>query len=108
VKEKVLDPWRSYIREISSYPNVVCKVSGLVAYADPDTWTPEDLRPFVDHVIECFGWDRVMFGSDWPVCTTSASFQQWLDALWSIMQGSAETEREKLFRLNAERVYRLS
>jgi predicted TIM-barrel fold metal-dependent hydrolase len=108
VKEKVLDPWRSYIREISSYPNVVCKVSGLVAYADPDTWTPEDLRPFVDHVIECFGWDRVMFGSDWPVCMTSASFQQWLDALLSLTQGSAETEREKLFRLNAERVYRLS
>ncbi len=108
VKEKVLDPWRGHIKEISTLPNVVCKISGLVAYADPQKWTPADLRPFVDHVIECFGWDRVMFGSDWPVCTLSASFKGWVDALWFLTRNAEETERSKLFHENARRVYRLS
>ena len=76
IKEKILDPWRVNIREIAQFPNVFCKISGLVAYADPKNWTAEDLRPYIDHAIECFGWDRVMFGSDWPVCTLSASYEQ--------------------------------
>jgi predicted TIM-barrel fold metal-dependent hydrolase len=59
VKENILDPWRAHIAEIAKFPNVVCKVSGLVAYADPRKWTEEDLWPYVDHVIACFGWDRV-------------------------------------------------
>jgi predicted TIM-barrel fold metal-dependent hydrolase len=108
VKEKVLDPWRGHIREISSFPNVVCKVSGLVAYADPKKWTAEDLRPYVDHVIACFGWDRVLFGSDWPVCTLSASYQQWVETLQSITKNPGEANQRKLFHDNAVRVYRLS
>ncbi|MFQ5684675.1 MAG: amidohydrolase family protein [Candidatus Binatia bacterium] len=108
VKERVLDPWRSYIKAISRLPNVACKVSGLVAYADPESWTGEDLRPFVDHVIECFGWDRVMFGSDWPVCTLAASYQQWVETLMFLTQDAGERNRRKLFQENAERVYRLS
>jgi predicted TIM-barrel fold metal-dependent hydrolase len=75
VKEKILDPWRSDLREIAKSPNVFCTISGLIAYADPHNWTAEDLRPYVDHAMECFGWDRVMFGSDWPVCTLSASYR---------------------------------
>ena len=74
VKDQVLDPWREHIRELSKLPNVACKISGLVAYADPANWKAEDLRPFVEHVIESFGWDRVMFGSDWPVCNLTASY----------------------------------
>lgn len=107
VKEKILDPWRADIKEISSFPNVVCKVSGLVAYADPKGWTPEDLRPFVDHVVECFGWNRVMFGSDWPVCTLAASLQQWVDALLYLTRAAGESNQQMLFQENAERVYRL-
>ncbi len=107
VKERVLDPWRAHIREIASSPNVWCKVSGLVAYADPVHWTPEDLRPCVEHVIECFGWDRVMFGSDWPVCTLSATFKKWFEALSFITQAASEAERQKLFGENAVRAYRL-
>lgn len=71
VKERILDPWRSHIAEIAKLPNVYCKVSGLVAYADHARWTEGDLRPYVEHVISCFGWDRVLFGSDWPACTLS-------------------------------------
>jgi predicted TIM-barrel fold metal-dependent hydrolase len=108
VKEKNLDPWRAHITEIARYQNVSCKISGLVAYADPKRWTAEDLRPFVDHVIASFGWNRVLFGSDWPVCTLSASYRQWVEALQALTQGADEVDQKKLFYDNAVRVYRLS
>ena len=107
VKEKDLDPWRAHIAEIAKAPNVACKISGLVAYADPKTWNPEDLRPFVDHAIATFGWDRVLFGSDWPVCTLSASFAEWVRALQAITLPAGEANQKKLFHDNAVRVYRL-
>jgi predicted TIM-barrel fold metal-dependent hydrolase len=108
VREKILDPWRANIREIAGLPNVCCKISGLVAYADPKNWTAEDLRPYVDHAIECFGWDRVMFGSDWPVCTLSASFRQWVEVLLLLTRSAGEANQKKLFHDNAIRVYRLT
>ena len=108
VREKILDPWRANIHSIAKFPNIFCKISGLVAYADPHYWTAEDLRPYVDHAIECFGWDRVMFGSDWPVCTLSASYQQWVDALVSLTRGAGEVNQKKLFQENAIRIYRLA
>ena len=108
VKERNLDPWRAHITEIARFPNVSCKVSGVVAYADHATWTKEDLRPFVDHVIASFGWERVLFGSDWPVCTLSASYRQWVEALQTITQAAGEANQRKLFYDNAVRVYRLT
>ncbi len=108
VKERELDPWRASIRELARLPNVACKVSGIVAYADPHRWTPADLAPYVEHVIECFGWDRVMFGSDWPVCTLSASLRQWVEALSELTRGAGEENRRKLFSANAQRIYRLA
>jgi predicted TIM-barrel fold metal-dependent hydrolase len=108
VKENNLDPWRGYIAEIAKFSNVSCKISGLVAYADPQRWTTEDLRPFVEHVVASFGWDRVLFGSDWPVCTLSASFRQWVEALQKITKSAGEINQKKLFSENAVRVYRLS
>jgi len=107
LRERVLDPWRSDIHTIAQFPNVSCKVSGLVAYADPRNWTIEDLRPYVEHVIESFGWDRVMFGSDWPVCTLSSSFEEWLEALESLTRFAGEENQRKLFYDNAVRIYRL-
>ncbi len=107
VKEKAFDPWRTYMREISGFPNVSCKISGLVAYADPQNWTADDLRPFVEHTIECFGWDRVMFGSDWPVCTLSAPFGKWVETLSMLTQGASDEQRNKLFSQNATRIYKL-
>ena len=107
VKEGSLDPWRAHLREIAGFPNVACKVSGLVAYADPACWTPEDLRPFVEHAIECFGWERVMFGSDWPVCTLSATLKKWVETLALLTLKASETERKQLFSENARRIYRL-
>jgi predicted TIM-barrel fold metal-dependent hydrolase len=107
VKERNLDPWRAHISEIARFQNVSCKISGLVAYADPKLWTVEDLRPFVEHVIASFGWDRVLFGSDWPVCTLAASYRQWVEALQAITKGAGEANQKKLFYDNAISVYRL-
>lgn len=108
VKENALDPWRSQITELAKFQNVFCKISGIVAYADPKRWTTDDLRPYVEHVITCFGWDRVLFGSDWPVCTLAATFRQWVDALRLITKDAGEANQQKLFHDNAVRVYRLS
>ena len=107
VKERVLDTWRADITEMAKFANVFGKISGVVAYADPANWTKEDLRPYIEHMIESFGWDRIMFGSDWPVCTLSASYAQWVDALQSITSGAGLENQGKLFHDNAVRVYRL-
>ena len=107
VKEQVFDPWRQHIQEASKLPNVVCKVSGILANADLEKWTPDDLRPYVEHVIEYFGWDRVMFGSDWPVCTLAASLRKWVETLTLLTRDAGEENQQKLFYKNAARVYRL-
>jgi predicted TIM-barrel fold metal-dependent hydrolase len=109
---KARDPhsWRTWcerMREMANFPNVDCKISGIVVNTEIETWTVEDLRPSVEHVIECFGWDRVIFGSDWPVCTRAASLKQWVDALTFLTKDAGERNRQKLFETNAERVYRL-
>jgi predicted TIM-barrel fold metal-dependent hydrolase len=108
IKDQKLEPWREHIGEISGFPNVACKISGIVAYADPVNWKAEDLQPFVDHVIECFGWDRVMFGSDWPVCNLTANYTRWVETLRSLTSSAGEANQRRLFSDNALRIYRLS
>ena len=88
-------------------PNIVCKISGIVASARPGAWTPDDLAPIIRHCLAVFGPDRVMFGSDWPVCTLAASYRQWVEALRSVVSDRSEAENRKLFHDNAERFYAL-
>jgi predicted TIM-barrel fold metal-dependent hydrolase len=107
VKDRALDPWRADIKALAVAPNVACKVSGIVAYADP-SWTPDDLRPFVEHVIASFGWDRVVWGSDWPVCTLTADLGRWVAATRTIIAGESESNQAKLLNGNARRIYRLN
>ena len=107
VKGGALDPWRAHIAEIAALPNVTCKISGIVAYADPAAWSADVLRPWFDHVVAEFGWDRVVWGGDWPVCTTAATLAQWVEATLELTRDAGESGREKLFRANAERVYRI-
>jgi len=107
VKSGVLDSWRDGIAKLAELPNVACKISGIVASADFAKWTAADLKPFVDHVIARFGWDRVVFGSDWPVCRFATDLRGWLDAALSLTASASEPEREKLFWRNATRIYRL-
>ena len=98
-------PWRERITEIAQRPNVAVKISGVVAYADADTWTVDDLRPYVEHAIGSFGWDRVIWGSDWPVCTLTASLSLWVAATHALTLGCSVTERRKLLCDNARRLW---
>lgn len=107
VAEQELDPWRADISELAANPNVVAKISGVVAYAGPD-WTVETLRPFVEHVIESFGWDRVVWGSDHPVCTLTADLTRWVNATRELIGGASEDEQARLLHRNAERIYRVA
>ncbi len=98
--------WHRDLAALAKLPNIAGKISGIVNHAPPG-WTPEMLRPAVEHVIGCFGWDRVVFGSDRPVLTVNGTLTQWVDALKAIVARASETEQQKLFSRNAERIYRL-
>jgi predicted TIM-barrel fold metal-dependent hydrolase len=100
-------PWRRYISEIARRPNVVAKISGVVAYADPDTWSVETLRPYVEHVVGAFGWDRVVWGSDWPVCTLGGGLAPWVAATHTLLAGTSVGERARLLSGNARKLWRL-
>jgi predicted TIM-barrel fold metal-dependent hydrolase len=106
VAEQELEPWRTYIGELARHSNVAAKISGIVAYAGPD-WTVATLRPFMEHIIESFGWDRVVWGSDHPVCTLTANLTRWVNATKEIIAGASEDEQAKLLHRNAERIYRV-
>jgi len=99
--------WRRDIDAIALQPNVVCKISGIVASARPERWSAEDLAPIVRHCAEAFGRDRIFFGSDWPVCTLTATYREWVEALRAIVADWSESDRRKLFYDNAARFYRL-
>ena len=107
IKNEVFQPWKREIETISEFPNVFCKVSGVATSADFETWKPTDLKPYIDHVIGCFGFDRVVYGGDWPVSTQAIGYPQWVETLAWAVDGCSEDEMKKLFRENAIRFYRL-
>jgi len=108
IKEREMHPWREQIAELARRQNVAVKISGVVAYADAETWTLDDIRPYVEHAILSFGWNRVVWGSDWPVCTLTASLSIWVAATHAIVKGCSLDERTRLFRANATRIWRLA
>jgi L-fuconolactonase len=107
IRDQQLDPWRQYLHDLAALPNIACKISGLVTEADPIRCSAEDLQPYVAHALDCFGFDRVLFGSDWPVCQLATPFENWLAALRTILANESETDLTKLFQTNAERIYRV-
>jgi len=107
VLEKDRSKWQKDIAEVAQRKSVVCKISGIVAGADPKSWKPSDLAPIINHTLEVFGPDRVMFGGDWPVCTLAATFKQWVEALKGIVSNRPVAEQRKLFYDNAVRFYGL-
>jgi L-fuconolactonase len=107
IKAGLLDPWRAEMKELARLPNVWCKLSGLVTEADFAHWTPAQLRPYLDHVIGCFGFDRVMFGGDWPVSTQAADYPRWVEVLDEAIAGASPDEQHRLYVRNAEKFYRL-
>ena len=101
-------PWQaSDIVQFGKCKQVMCKISGIVASARPNQWTADDLAPIVNHTVDAFGPQRVMFGGDWPVCTLAASYRQWVEALKMIVRNRPEADQRKLFHDNAVRFYGL-
>jgi len=102
-----LEPWLSLIRPFGALDNVTCKLSGLVTEADWGSWRLADLQPFVDAAIETFGPERLMFGSDWPVCLLAATYEDVLAAARAATAGLSPDERDQVFGETARRVYGL-
>ncbi|CAN5778255.1 amidohydrolase [soil metagenome] len=107
IRDRQLHPWKENIKALAGEPNVVCKISGLVAYANPDDWSADHFRPFFEHIVESFGWNRILWGGDWPVCTITCSIEQWIKITRALTSEASDSELDALFFRNAQRVYRL-
>jgi L-fuconolactonase len=107
IREGTFQTWSEDLRKLAALPNLCCKVSGAVTKADWKTWTPEQLQPYIEHVLQTFGFDRVMFGSDWPVCTQACSLGRWMQVLSELTRGCTHDERARLWNGNARRLFRI-
>ncbi len=107
IKTGEIDKWTSDIQSLAKRENVCCKVSGMVTEADWEQWTPEQLRPYLDVVFEAFGPERVMFGSDWPVCLVASSYERWVQLLQEYTGSLSPYEQEKFWGGNAKDFYSL-
>ena len=103
-----LDAWKRDVDRLAARPNIVGKVSGIVASAKGRSWKADDLAPVINHMIEAFGPDRVMFGGDWPVCTLGAPLGDWVNALSEVVHDRPAGDQRKLFHDNAARFYGLA
>jgi L-fuconolactonase len=102
-----IEPWASRMRELGRRENVWCKISGLVTEANWKTWTPETLKPYLDVTVEAFGPERLMAGSDWPVCLVASGYEQWFSVLRNYFAGFSEAEKARIFGGTAIEVYGL-
>jgi L-fuconolactonase len=107
IKGQLLEPWRARMAELASLPNVCCKISGMVTEADHANWTPDDLAPYLAHVLTVFGEDRVLYGGDWPVVLNASPYRRWAETLDALIAHLPETAKRKLWAENARRFYRL-
>jgi predicted TIM-barrel fold metal-dependent hydrolase len=108
VQAKDRTQWQRDISDLAKRKHLICKVSGIIASAKPGKWTADDLAPIVNHLLDSFGPDRVIFAGDWPVCTLAASLAQWIEALRGIVRERKAEEQKKLFHDNAMRFYGLA
>ncbi|MGC4878719.1 amidohydrolase family protein [Micromonospora sp. DT43] len=102
-----LGDWPAHLRSLAAEPNVTAKLSGLVTEVDGPSWTADDLRPAVDHALAVFGPDRLMFGSDWPVCLLASSYTRWVRVLADLVESLGDAEQAAIWRETAHRAYRL-
>jgi L-fuconolactonase len=107
IKAYMIEPWRQQISELASFPNVFCKVSGLVTEADHLQWQADSLAPYIEHVLATFGEDRVVFGGDWPVVLHASSYKRWVETLDQLSAHLSDEAKHKLWAENARRFYRL-
>lgn len=107
IKEGEWESWKKDINEIAQYPNVYCKISGMTTEANWNSWTMETLKPYIDKAVEAFGTDRIMFGSDWPVCLLASSYSKWLETLQNYFNTFSIDEQASFFANNAIKFYKL-
>lgn len=103
----VMDPWRSNLVELARRENVYCKLSGMVTEANWSSWSKADLWPYVEIVLQAFGPDRLMAGSDWPVCLLASSYSNWFEMLNELLSKLSTTEKDQILGLVATKVYGL-
>jgi L-fuconolactonase len=107
VRGKKTEPWAADLRLLAALPNVVCKISGLTTEADWKNWQPADLKFYFEMVVKAFGFDRILFGGDWPVATLATTYDRWVETVRENLLFASETDLEKLFQTNTERIYRV-
>lgn len=107
IREGLLEPWRTQLLTLAERPNVMCKVSGLTVEAGPGSWTEDQLRPFVDATVEAFGFERLVYGSDWPVCLQATSLARWAAFLDHCFAGVSADQLRQFYRDNALDFYGL-
>ena len=107
IRVGMTEPWKSGLKDLSTFSNMICKVSSLATEADHKNWTPEQLRPYVDWVFTHFGFERTTFAGDWPVSAQAAAYPVCVNTLQDLLPGASDDQLYKLFRSNAESFYRV-
>lgn len=107
IASDAIAPWKQDLKALSKSENVFCKISGVLAYCKPEAATLQSVQPYVEHSIECFGWDRIVWGGDWPVCTITSSLKEWVTISRALVAKEDPSNQQKLFNKNAQRIYNL-
>ena len=107
IKSDLLEPWQANIRTLAKRENVTCKLSGMVTEADFTNWTESQLRPYLDTVLAAFGPERIMFGSDWPVCLVACGYERWHDLIREYIHPLSSDEQNAIMGETASRSYKL-
>ncbi|MEM7391067.1 MAG: amidohydrolase family protein [Verrucomicrobiota bacterium] len=108
IKENLLEPWGDNMKQLAERENVFCKISGMATEADVDNWTEEELQPYLEISLETFGPDRLLFGTDWPVCLVACEYVTWFDLAARFISRLTESEQAKIMGENATRAYRIA
>ena len=107
IKDQITDGWEEDLKAAAKFPNIYCKLSGMVTEADWNDWKPADLKPYVETALEAFGPERCMYGSDWPVCELAATYEEVYNALVEVVGKISDTERTQIFGATATKFYGL-
>ncbi|MBA3708038.1 MAG: amidohydrolase family protein [Planctomycetes bacterium] len=108
IRDGLLEPWRTHIRELAGMGNVSCKISALLTEADLKQWRREDFTPYTDHVLACFGPKRVLYGGDWPILTLAGTYRDWFAVTGHITSGWSESDLDAFYYANAREFYRIA
>ncbi len=107
IKDGIIDGWKQDIEELAKFPNVHCKVSGFATEADKESWEPSHFKPYLDIIFNAFGTDRILYGSDWPVCLLAADYREQLGVVESYIENFSEEDKKKVMGENAVTFYAL-